>query len=346
MRINFLIWYLKYTGGNRILVEIANRLVERGHEVTIITSGMDEKWFPIKAELKFVPKLGKHPSPLSLLTTFFSLLFKSLPKADIDVATWCFTAYPIMKNGKGIPIYYCQHYEALFFENPIIRWLAKKTYDMNFNFIANSSWLKSILFINHNIDAELILNGIDLNTFRPKRIRKDEKIEKVVSLCKPYIKWKGFWDLVEAWKIVTSERKDVELVLYGTKEVKLRLPFKYTFVHFPSDEELAKLYNEATLVVNPSWYESFPLPPLEAMACGTPVVTTRYGTEDYAFDGKNSLVVYPRRPKEMAGAILRLLEDEKLQKKLSKGGIKTARQFNWEKTVNRVEEVFKKFLEK
>ncbi|MEM7814470.1 MAG: glycosyltransferase family 4 protein [Candidatus Aenigmatarchaeota archaeon] len=331
MRINFLIWYLNYTGGNRILVEIANRLVERGHEVTIITSGMDEKWFPIKAELKFIPTLGKHPSSTSLIATALSFLLKSLPKADIDVATWCFTAYPVMKNGKGIPVYYCQHYEVLFFENPMIKWLVKKTYDMNFNFITNSSWLRTMLFVNHNKDSELVLGAIDLEMFKPQKIEKNEKIKKVVSLCKPKIKWKGFWDLVEAWKIVTSERKDVELVLYGTKKENLKLPFKYSFIHFPSDKKLVNLYNEATAVVCPSWYESFPLPPLEAMACGTPVITTRYGTEDYAYDGKNCLVVHPRRPKEMAEAILRLLDDEKLQKKLSKNGIKTAKQFSWKK---------------
>lgn len=94
------------------------------------------------------------------------------------------------------------------------------------------------------------------------------------------------------------------------------------------------------MVICPSWYESFPLPPLEAMACGTPVVTTRIGTEDYAFNEKNCLVVPPRNPKAMAEAILRLLDDESLQERFKKEGLKTARQFTYDRTVDRLEELF------
>ena len=97
------------------------------------------------------------------------------------------------------------------------------------------------------------------------------------------------------------------------------------------------LYSECDVVISASWYESFPLPPIEAMACGIPVVTTQYGIEDYAFDNINALVVPPRDPQSMADAILRLLDDNNLGLRLSEEGIKTAKKFTWENTVDKIE---------
>ena len=94
----------------------------------------------------------------------------------------------------------------------------------------------------------------------------------------------------------------------------------------------------------PSLYESFPLPPLEAMACGTPVVTTRIGTEDYAFNEKNCLVVPPRQPKAIAEAILRLLKDDSMQERFRKEGLKTAKQFTYDNTVDKLEKIFKESI--
>lgn len=108
------------------------------------------------------------------------------------------------------------------------------------------------------------------------------------------------------------------------------------------NDDLARLYSSADIVICPSWYESFPLYPLEAMVCGTPIVTTPYGTEDYAFHEKNCLVVPPQDPKSLANSILRLLKDGNLREEFRKEGLITASQFTWERTVNKVEEPFRK----
>jgi len=81
-----------------------------------------------------------------------------------------------------------------------------------------------------------------------------------------------------------------------------RIPFSapanpvapYKFHGALDHEQLSKLYAESDIVLCPSWYESFPLPPIEAMACGTAVITTPYGTEDYAIDGHTAIVARPR----------------------------------------------------
>ena len=128
------------------------------------------------------------------------------------------------------------------------------------------------------------------------------------------------------------------------KQPSYKSDVPYKFVESPSDDELAGLYSSADIMICPSWYESFPLFPLEAMACRAPVVTTPYGTEDYAFHEENSLVVPPKDPKALADGVLRLLEDDDMRENFGKEGPETAKQFTWDKTVDDVEKLFKDAL--
>lgn len=340
MKINFVIWYLKCNGGNRILFEMANRLQERGYKVSITTSGGDYSWFPLKVKVNFIPTHFNYPSIKNMAISFISFL-KHMPETDLNVATWCFTAYLVKLAKKGKPLYYCQNYEPLFFNNRLIKILVKKTYEMDMPLISNSSWLKNLIFVNHNKDSFFVPNGIDTKLFRPKKVKKNPNLKRIVCQAKDYLIWKGTQDFLKAMKIVMKKRKDIELVFYGLKDLKTKPSFPYKFIYFPSDEELVNLYNSADIVVCPSWFESFNMPPIEAMACGTPVITTRFGSEDFAVDYENCLVVHPRQPEQMAEKILELLNNENLQKKFRKNGIKTAKKFTWENSVNAFEKVLK-----
>ena len=74
------------------------------------------------------------------------------------------------------------------------------------------------------------------------------------------------------------------------------IKFNYTFYERPSDDELAELYSSADIFAFPSHIEGFGLPPLEAMACNTPVVTTDcLGVRDYVDNGKNAIMVPPEK---------------------------------------------------
>lgn len=108
---------------------------------------------------------------------------------------------------------------------------------------------------------------------------------------------------------------------------------------------MATLYSSADVFIYPSYAESFGLPPLEAMACGVPVVTTDCkGNRDYAINDINCLIVPPGDPTALARAILKVLTNDKLRERLIENGIATAKQFTWDKVVNRVEEAFKEAL--
>jgi glycosyltransferase involved in cell wall biosynthesis len=194
----------------------------------------------------------------------------------------------------------------------------------------------------YGLELPVVTPAIDHETFYQREVKKRSDKKIVMCFGKQQV-WKGFIDVLHAMKLVTKEIDDIEFRVYGRKPVQVKSSdVPYTFYLNPSDDELAKLYSSADVFILPSWYESFPLPPLEAMACGCPVVTTIYGTEDYAFHESNALVVPPRTPQRMAEAVIRLLKDANLSEQFRKEGPKTAKEFTWDKTVVQVEEIFKR----
>ncbi len=105
------------------------------------------------------------------------------------------------------------------------------------------------------------------------------------------------------------------------------------FVHFlyqVPNEDLVFLYNEASLFVFPSLYEGFGLPVLEAMACGTPVVAANTSSIPEVA-GDAALLVEARDAKGIAGAMERVLSDERLASGMVQKGLKRNSMFSWEK---------------
>ncbi|WP_144180789.1 glycosyltransferase, partial [Pseudomonas sp. Kh14] len=84
-------------------------------------------------------------------------------------------------------------------------------------------------------------------------------------------------------------------------------------------EEMIALYNFADVFVFPSLYEGFGLPPLEAMACGTPVITSNVSSLPEVV-GDAALLVSPENVEEIANAMVSIIEDTELKKKLTSKG--------------------------
>lgn len=102
------------------------------------------------------------------------------------------------------------------------------------------------------------------------------------------------------------------------------------FTDFISEEDLVLLYNCATVFLYPSLYEGFGIPPLEAMACGVPVITSNT-TSIPEIVGNAALLINPRDGKELEKVLLNLLNDEMLRKDLIKRGLEQVKNFSWKK---------------
>ena len=88
------------------------------------------------------------------------------------------------------------------------------------------------------------------------------------------------------------------------------------FISYASQNDLLFLYNAAELFIFPSFYESFGLPPLEAMACGTPVITSSRGAIPEVV-GNAAYLINPRKGEDLKEAITKLLNDQSLKNEFS-----------------------------
>ena len=110
-----------------------------------------------------------------------------------------------------------------------------------------------------------------------------------------------------------------------------------------SDEELIKLYNQSKLFIYPSFYEGFGLPPLEAMACGTPVITSNVSSLPEV-GGDAVMYCNPYDVEDIKNKIEMVLNDEKLQQEMIQKGLQRVKKFTWEKSAKKHLEVFEEVL--
>jgi glycosyltransferase involved in cell wall biosynthesis len=146
--------------------------------------------------------------------------------------------------------------------------------------------------------------------------------------------------LLEAFAVAGVQR-DVRLILSGRCDQRifgavkdLRLEGSVKFVDLTADEDLSSVYRGALGFVFPSLYEGFGLPPLEAMACGTPVLTSNVCALPETV-GDAALLVNPIDVEAIADGIRRLVEDSALRNDLRQHGLDRSRQFSWEATARR-----------
>lgn len=105
----------------------------------------------------------------------------------------------------------------------------------------------------------------------------------------------------------------------------------FHFLGFVPTEHLPLLYSGATAFIFPSLYEGFGLPPLEAMACGAPVISSNAPCMPEVL-GDAALYFSPREPAELAGAITRVLADGSLRSRLRAAGLRRAATFTWQRS--------------
>jgi len=148
-------------------------------------------------------------------------------------------------------------------------------------------------------------------------------------------------------------RDDVGLVIAGGKgwlydetieTVKtLGLERCTFFLGRVADEDLHCLYVGARCHIHPAYYEGFGLPPLEAMACGTPTIVSDVSSLPEVV-GDAAILVNPRDTEEIAVAIHRLLTDDDLHAELREKGFQRARTFSWEKAAQRTLDIYRKVV--
>lgn len=176
------------------------------------------------------------------------------------------------------------------------------------------------------------------------RVEVKKELQKY-GINAPYILFVGTMDprknlirLIQAFQNMKIEKKDLKLVIVGhkgelyTEELnKLIASGDVIITGYVEKKDMVYLYNGASVFVFPSLYEGFGLPILEAMACGTPVITSKvYSMPEVSGDA--ALLVDPENIEEIAAAIGRSINDQELREVLIEKGLARAKQFTWAKT--------------
>jgi glycosyltransferase involved in cell wall biosynthesis len=180
-----------------------------------------------------------------------------------------------------------------------------------------------------------------------ERFQLNDEFVLYAGNVKPH---KNLERLIDAFHLVRKRGLDhLKLVLIGddiSKYAALRravhrhhLHNYVRFLGYVPEETLAVMYRLAGVFVFPSLYEGFGLPPLEAMASGTPVVTSSVSSLPEVA-GDAAMLVDPYDPDAIADGILRVLSDEGLRSSMRRKGVERARQFSWEQSVRRVRDIY------
>ncbi len=210
----------------------------------------------------------------------------------------------------------------------------------------------------------MILDGVA----KQYRVLQDKKsiaqLKKRYHISGKYLLYVGGFDknknlvtLVKAFHSLLQEnilKEDIFLVFVGSLSqatVPLReftqtcgIEDRVIFTGFVPEEDLIGLYNAAEVFVYPSLYEGFGLPPLEAMACGTPVISSNAASLPEVV-GDAAIQIDPYSDEELCHAIIEVLTNHRLRKNLQKKGIERASLFSWEETARKTLRVYQEVFE-
>lgn len=334
---------LKLTGGNLVMFRYAEALASEGHTIYVIAPDAERKQeikngVIIKTFKKIPNKYIEH--------FFFELpylleFYKTMEKSDILIPIFfplvihSILCKKLKKCKKVIPLFQDVK-EMYWFGKYIYFLLGRKFVQKNVdNIIAISDPIAEEIEQYSSLKPVVIKNSIDKEFFYKRNVEKENYILFVGSSAKS----KGFTYFLKAFNLLKK--------YFPTLNAKVVSPVTENFVkdgieyiNINNDRnKLGELYAKAMVFVSQSLGDSFGLPPLEAMACGTAVIVTdTIGSKEYAINGKNSLVVPVKNVIETVKAIKLILQNQELRIHIAQNGIETARKYNWDESVRMFEQ--------
>jgi len=323
---------------------LCNELVKRGHEVTVFTRGSWKRSHPqhmkgIRVyETPFIPV---YPFHVQLHGIFTNRLFK-LMEPNFDVVhihhplpplihtslPTMVTLHGLMRNWSDFPLQF----------NPSLQFLTYRVFSgfifpFELKILRNADLLTSVSYTTarelnafYGFDEntiKIIGNGVDNEFFIPS---ESDRNSSYVLYSGRLAYRKGLIDLVKSAKYVCSKHPSAFYVIAGDGPLrnhlrklvnKMGLSDKIFIISQINKMNILKYYQNAAVLALPSYYESLPNTILEAMACGLPIVATPIGDiPRIVKNGRTGFLVPPRNPEALGEAILKLLKEESLRKKM------------------------------
>jgi glycosyltransferase involved in cell wall biosynthesis len=201
--------------------------------------------------------------------------------------------------------------------------------------VVPSGFLASV-FARYGLAVRIVPNIVDVERFSPRTSAPTAPHLIVTRNLEPIY---DVGTAIRAFSIVRSRHRDARLTIAGTGPAQVALQTlaadlgvadAVTFSGRIENRDIPTLYRSASLLLNPSTVDNMPISILEAWASGVPVVSTNVGGVPSLVDeGRNALLVAPRKPDAMAEAALRVLDSHALASSMSKAGRAAAEQYGW-----------------
>lgn len=331
------------SGGFKIVFEYANRLSERGHEVSIVcltdthytnyTKSDFVKNILGKFRIKGYPNWFKLRSSIKVYATPY-LDGRHFPDADVVVATSARTSFIIndLPVSKGKKFYLIQDFETWgMSENKLI-----ESYQLGLTNIVVSKWLSEIVLAKANVESKLLSNPIDTEKFfvvKPIEGRSSFEIAMLYHTGKH----KGIPIAFEALERVKKEIPSLHVNLFGVFDPP-ELPSWITYTQKANDIQLLEIYNKSSIFICASNAEGFGLTGAESMACGCALASTAYqGVFEYAQNNINALLSDVGDSEMLAENIIKLVKNSEFRLQLAKRGSEDLKKFSWENAVDTLE---------
>jgi glycosyltransferase involved in cell wall biosynthesis len=351
MKVTFVLPTAGLQGGIRVLAIYAERLRRRGHEVTVVSHPFT---MPLRRKVKSLvlgrgwPRIqGSHLDGLGVahrvLERVRPVVDADVPDADVVVATYYPTAFSVLNlsRSKGAKAFFIQNYEM---EDGKPNPKLDATWRMPMHKIVISKWLVQTAKEKYGDGmVSHVPNSVETKQFHapPREKRPFPTVGFLYSTS-----WmKGCRTSLEALKQVATALPSLRLVCFGAEHpgLDLRLPRYAEFHYRPQQDKLRDLYAQCDVWLCGSAREGFHLPPLEAMACRCPVVSTRVGGPvDIIEEGVNGHLVDIGDADGLSDRLLRVLNFAQEEwTKMSDAAYSTAIRFTWDDATD----LFEKALE-
>lgn len=314
------------SGGVRVIGEMANRLVLRGWPVSIWSINQKEtltKWFRLDPRIEWNCFENQRNED-----DYEQLAAVLKRQAGYKMATFWKTAFAAAyASAPGEGLYLVQDVEIVYAPGPIMQAKVMETYGLGLRCLTTSRWVEKQLK-----QSDYIGLGVDTAFFKPQpKVKRSD----YALACARRQYFKGWTQLAEVAQYMAMAGHPLHT--YGLDR-SLHLLAPHVHVPYPADKVLHQLYCETGCFISTSRHEGFSLTPLEAMACGTPVVmSSADGNLEYAQSGVNCILA--ETPEAIASEALELLVRPDKGQALRQAAIETARRYTWPEVINRVEAI-------